>query len=31
MAVDDLVEDITKKLGEETGLSDWLNVDQSMI
>ena len=31
MAVDDLVEEITKKLGEETRLSDWLNVDQSMI
>ena len=25
MAVDDLVEEITKKLGEETRLSDWLN------
>ena len=31
MAVDDLVEEITKKLGEETRLSDWLNVGQSMI
>lgn len=31
MAVDELVEEITRKLGEETHLSDWLAVDQTMI
>ena len=31
MAVNELVEEITRKLGEETHLSDWLDVDQSMI
>ena len=31
MAVNELVEEITGKLGQETNLSDWLNVDQSMI
>jgi len=31
MAVNDVVAEITKKLGEETRLSDWLKVDQSMI
>ena len=31
MAVDELVEEITGKVGEETYVSDWLDVDQSMI
>jgi acyl dehydratase len=31
MAVDDMVKDITNRLGEETDLSDWLEVDQAMI
>ena len=31
MAVNELVEEITGKLGQETNLSDWLNVNQSMI
>ena len=31
MAVDELVEELTQKLGQETHLSDWLAVDQSMI
>ena len=31
MAVDDLVAELTKELGEEIHLSDWLTVDQSMI
>ena len=31
MAVDDLVEEIIKTLGDETRLSDWLTVDQNMI
>ena len=31
MAVDELVEELTKKLGQETHLSDWLAVDQRMI
>ena len=31
MAVDELVEELTKKLGQETHLSDWLTVDQRMI
>ncbi len=31
MAVDELVEEITGKVGEEIHVSDWLGVDQSMI
>jgi acyl dehydratase len=31
MAVDDMVKEITEKLGEETDLSDWLLVDQTTI
>ena len=31
MAVDDMVKEITGKLGEEIDLSDWLEVDQTMI
>ena len=31
MAVAEMVEEITGRLGEETHLSDWLNVDQTMI
>ncbi len=31
MAVDELVEELTQKLGQETHLSDWLTVDQRMI
>ena len=31
MAVDDMVKDITNRLGEEIDLSDWLEVDQTMI
>ena len=31
MAVDELIEEITGKLGEEIHLSDWLHVDQKMI
>ena len=31
MAVNELVEELTQKLGQETHLSDWLAVDQRMI
>ena len=31
MSVDELIEEITGKLGEEIHLSDWLHVDQKMI
>jgi acyl dehydratase len=31
MAVAEMVEEITGRLGEETHLSDWLDVDQTMI
>ena len=31
MAVNELVEELTQKLGQETHLSDWLTVDQAMI
>ncbi|PKB73038.1 MAG: enoyl-CoA hydratase [SAR202 cluster bacterium Io17-Chloro-G7] len=31
MAVDEFVEELTRKVGEETHLSDWLAVDQAMI
>ena len=31
MAVNELVEEITGKLGQETHVSDWLGVDQKMI
>ena len=31
MAVNELVEELTQKLGQETHLSDWLSVDQTMI
>ena len=31
MAVNELVEELTQKLGQETHLSDWLTVDQRMI
>ena len=31
MAVAEMVDEITGRLGEETHLSDWLTVDQTMI
>ena len=31
MAVNELVEELTQKVGQETHLSDWISVDQTMI